>query len=197
MGVCRGTYMTLWQIPQIQIELMKTWKCATYLRKKKLVHLESNWVGDVLWIHIKFTCYGQHDPPPYRIFSSFSWVGPYWNVKFFRVTKLTPKTRTHRVLNLWNIIIPSKYVCIEHGTSHSCNFYCDISNVLKIIQFGSDLIWEIVFWTLWTFVKSQFQKWEFIVGIPGSPLLDHVMGVLTLIPSLQERGFFHDVDIVS
>jgi hypothetical protein len=46
-------------------------------------------------------------------------------------------------------------------------------------------------------VKSQFQKWEFIVGIPGSPLLDHVMGVLTLIPSLQERGFFHDVDIVS
>jgi hypothetical protein len=47
------------------------------LEKKQLVHLESNWVGDILWIHTKFTCYGQHDPPPYRILSSFSWVDPY------------------------------------------------------------------------------------------------------------------------
>lgn len=79
---------------------------------------------------------------------------------FLGIPKWTPKTKTHNVSNIWNIIISSKHVYFEkvyfeHVNVKSCNYHQDIFKKLKISWFESDFIPQI---TILNPLNSQKKK---------------------------------------
>ncbi len=137
-----------WQLffhEHLLVKLLTLVKQCKWLMQLKLT-LGHKLILDSYWIPL-VKIWKKKKPLCSPIFQCRNFLGKAWLKWQFSYVFLKKKIKigTLSVQIFWNIITPSKYVCLKHATLHSCSSCWNLFNKRKIFWFWGDLIPWIAF----------------------------------------------------